>query len=79
MFFECFFIFAYFALGCALGDHAIKITQFVGDFEKIKVNAMPGFVLNCDEYDQLSKCQHVEMTFTKNHSRNSQKTKLRAK
>ena len=58
-----FFNFLLFFLGCGLGGHAIEITQFVGDFEKISINAIPGFVLNCDEFGKISKCQHVEMTF----------------
>ena len=60
----CFFLLIFFSIvGCGLGPHPIQITKIFGDFEPITINAMPGFVVNADEFEKLLKCEHIEFAF----------------
>ena len=55
-------------LGCSLGSHAIQFTKILGDFEDFTINAIPGCLLNNDEYEKLLKCNHVELSFKQEYS-----------
>ena len=55
--------FGFVFLGCSLGSHAIQFTKILGDFEDVTVNAIPGCLLNNDEFQKLLKCNHVELSF----------------